>query len=209
MAAHRTAALEGESVTQETEKTDDRFFNRIKRVEELRETLERCGFDDIKPYERVVNQRESLRFEKSGWRLPPARGQEDTIRLYFESVRLGDLRLRVDLEPHRLRSGELDIAGRAEQRQRAVERRRKLLERIRVQLLNFREMPEGTRVSSRSLRRPDRPSTMTAAKFDLPLRVDSSPEEVAAAFAGVIARVSPLIDRVIANGARTGRASSG
>jgi hypothetical protein len=185
------------SVTDELGPREDRFFNRVKREPTLVEVLERHGFNPPKPYERVVNKRESLRFEKPSWLLPRPKSALDTVKLYYESVYRGDLRLRVDLDPHRERNADLLSEQRNEQREVARERRAKLLEQIRKKLLTDPRVTEHLAVTTRSLRRPERPFAMTAVKFDLHLTEDCSAEECAQAYAQAIDLITPIVDRLL------------
>src|SRR5579883_1952734 len=106
----------GAAMTSQVDSAESRFFNQVKRQPALIAALERNGFTDIKPYERALNPREGLTLEKADWMLPRQEGQLDTTRIVFKSIRRGDFRLCVQLDPHRLHHSLEDDPERQEAR---------------------------------------------------------------------------------------------
>lgn len=175
-----------------------RFFNQMKRQQPLVEVLEKYGFAAPKPYERVVNRRERLKFEKVDWILPRLEHQIDGVCLYFASNRRGDFRLCVDLDPHRLQTWNEEDTERKAQRDAANAQKAALLKTIRDRLLKDEALRHHVDISAKSLRNASKPYTMTAVKFDLHLAPDSTPEEFAKAFSAVIDAVTPVVNTIIA-----------
>ena len=183
-------------MTTEPHSPETRIFNLVKRHRQLNEVLDRNGFGDPKPFDRVRNPREWLKFEKPDWFLP--RGSRiDTVYVYFASFRRGDFRLCVDVDPHRVMRNALDDPERHRQRTEQLEVKAALMRDVRDRLMADKALARHVHFSNKNLRDPHRPSTITAVKFKLAPDAEAPPEETARAMAAVIDKVTPSINRIL------------
>lgn len=172
---------------------DQPFFEEVLNDSRLKAVLDQHGFDRCDTEGRILGRNNVLKITKASRSLTGKGPGPETVNIHFEARERGELRLDVEVAPY-----EGSIANRPDRMADLKPLLKLKASVLAVVRSTSKEIPDPENrlgITFRGLRRAEKPSTLTAARFDIDLGTDCTPEEHAAFVADVIDAVTPVVDR--------------
>lgn len=177
---------------------DAHFFREVRSSNVFLQTLAAYGLG-AEVYKSFAGRNDGLQATKPSWTIPSTDGSGKSVNVHYESRKLGELEVHVELHPY---EGSLEKKGLVTKYRDQLALKTELTRDIRRRLVESPSPGSNFSANTKSLHAPEKPSAVCAVKFNSKPEAENMPAECAAHFAEVIKEVTPLRDTILAERSR-------